>query len=104
MLYFSQLKYHLNNLNNVSELTELQFMWIKTRCNLPFIIILFMFILHEVISQTQLVQRLTGGHNVLLSYHPSVNISSWDPDNSSLSEEEHMQFGEHHSLSQASTS
>ncbi|KAK8407147.1 hypothetical protein O3P69_002042 [Scylla paramamosain] len=45
-----------------------------------------------VISQTQLVQRLTGGHNVLLSYHPSVNISSWDPDNSSLLEEEQIQF------------
>lgn len=45
-----------------------------------------------VISETQLVQRLAGGHNVLLSYHPSINISSWDPENSSFVEEEHMQF------------
>lgn len=48
-----------------------------------------------MISETQLVQRLAGGHNVLLSYHPSINISSWDPENSSFVEEEHMQFGKY---------
>ncbi|ROT70089.1 hypothetical protein C7M84_011659 [Penaeus vannamei] len=40
------------------------------------------------INQTKQVRRLSGGHNILLSYYMASNISGWDLDNSSLSDDE----------------
>lgn len=38
------------------------------------------------INQTKLVRRLSGGHNVLLSYYTSNNISGWHTENSTASD------------------
>ncbi|XP_068241131.1 uncharacterized protein [Palaemon carinicauda] len=38
------------------------------------------------INQTKLVRRLLGGHNVLLSYYTSNNISGWHAENSTESD------------------